>query len=93
MSSWMEVAWTEEASDAFDALRMMPGHEGAFEAVRERVRVFEEHPEARRVGAEQRRVDGGWAWWVVLGPDHARWLLAWAEPEPGLLVIERLDEL
>ena len=89
----MDVAWTEEASAAFDALRMKPGHEAAFDAVSERVRLFEENPGARRVGAEQRRVEGVWLWWTVLGPDHARWLLTWAEPEPGLLVIESLDPL
>ena len=87
----MEVAWTEEASDAFDALRLKPGHEAAFEAVRERVRLFEENPGTRRVGAEQRQLEEVWLWWVVLGPDHARWLLTWAEPEPGVLVIESLD--
>ena len=72
---------------------MRPGHEAAFEAVRERVRSFEERPESRRVNAEQRRLEGVWLWWTVLGPDQARWLLTWSEPEPGLLVIESLDEV
>lgn len=87
------LCWTEEASDAYEALRWTPGQEAAFKEVRERVRSLEASPAAHRVGAEQRSTETGTVWWVVVGPDHARWLLSWSELEPGVLVIESLDPL
>ena len=88
-----EVLWTEEASDAYEALRWTPGLEAAFEEVRARLRSLEASPAGHRVGAEQRRTERGTVWWVVVGPDRARWLLSWSELEPGVLVVESLDPL
>ena len=65
-----------------------PGQEAAFEEVRARLRSLEVNPDGHRVGAEQRRTEEGTVWWVVVGPDRARWLLSWSELEPGVLVVE-----
>ena len=87
----MIVVWTDEALDAFDALRMS-GREALFERVRDVVVALEANPSDHRIGARQIKLSDGWAWWVTVTDGREELMIVW-RLDGGDLSIRALESV
>lgn len=87
----MNVVWTDEALDAFDALRMS-GSEMLFERVRDVIVALEANPRDHRIGARQIKLSDGWAWWMTVTDGREEWMIVW-RPDCDDLSIRALESV
>ena len=81
----MAVIWTDEALDAFDALRLSDSVR-LFDQVEAVVQRLEYNPSDHRIGARQRRLSDGWAWWVTVSDGREEWMIIWRRDSDDLQI-------